>query len=161
MTRSLHEDYTIEGLNDMVLKIMKINKNAVVPQRATGGSAGMDLYACIDAPIVIPARGHATVPTGIAISIPAEYAAMIYARSGLAIKHGIGLLNSVGVVDSDYRGEIKIGLVNQFDEDYEIKPFERIAQMIIEPVAFPEIVECDTLDETVRGAGGFGSTGKL
>lgn len=161
MTRSLHEDYITEGLNDMVLKIMKTNKNAVVPHRATGGSAGMDLYACIDEPIVIPARGHATIPTGIAISIPTEYAAMIYARSGLAIKHGIGLLNSVGVVDSDYRGEIKIGLVNQFDEDYEIKPFERIAQMIIEPIALPEIVECDTLDETVRGAGGFGSTGKL
>ncbi len=145
----------------MTLKIMKTNENAIVPKRATSGSAGMDLYACIEESIIIPARGHATVPTGIAISIEPQYAAMIYARSGLAIKHGIGLLNSVGVVDSDYRGEIKVGLVNQFDEDYEIKPNERIAQLVIQPVEAPDIIECDTLDDTKRGDGGFGSTGKL
>lgn len=144
----------------MNLKIMKMSDKAIVPHRATVGSAGMDLCACIDEPVVIPARGHATIPTGIAISIEPEYAAMIYARSGLAIKHGIGLLNSVGVVDSDYRGEIKVGLVNQFDEDYEIKPNERIAQMVIHPIALPEIIECDSLDDTDRGEGGFGSTGK-
>ncbi|MEG0979280.1 MAG: dUTP diphosphatase [Oscillospiraceae bacterium] len=145
----------------MILKIMKTSEKAVVPQRATNGSAGMDLYACIDEPITIPARGYAKIPTGIAISIEPDYAAMIYARSGLAIKHGIGLLNSVGIVDSDYRGEIIVGLVNQFDVDYEIKPLERIAQMVIQPVASPEVVECDSLDDTQRGAGGFGSTGKL
>jgi len=145
----------------MVLKIMKVNENAIIPHRATNGSAGMDLYACIEEPVIIPARGHTTIPTGISIAISREYAAMIYARSGLAIKHGIGLLNSVGVVDSDYRGEIKVGLVNQFDEDYEIKPNERIAQMIIQPIALPQIMECDTLDDTQRGTGGFGSTGKM
>lgn len=145
----------------MILKIMKTNKNATIPNRATTGSAGMDLCACIDEPITIPARGHAVVPTGIAISIPQDFVAMVYARSGLAIKHGIGLLNSVGVIDSDYRGEIRVGLVNQFDKDYEIQPNERIAQLIIQPIATPEIVECDSLDDTQRGSGGFGSTGKI
>lgn len=140
---------------------MKTNKNATIPNRATTGSAGMDLCACIDEPITIPARGHAVVPTGIAISIPQDFVAMVYARSGLAIKHGIGLLNSVGVIDSDYRGEIRVGLVNQFDKDYEIQPNERIAQLIIQPIATPEIVECDSLDDTQRGSGGFGSTGKI
>ena len=86
---------------------------------------------------------------------------MVYARSGLAIKHGIGLLNSVGVIDSDYRGEIKVGLINQFDKDYEIQPNERIAQLIIQPISHPEIIECDTLGDTQRGSGGFGSTGKM
>ncbi len=145
----------------MILKVMKVHKDAIIPQHATQGSAGMDLYACIDNPIIIPARGHAIIPTGIAISLSSDYAAMIYARSGLAIKHGIGLLNSVGVIDSDYRGEIKVGLVNQFDTDYEIQPGERIAQMIIQPVAHPQILECDSLDDTQRGSGGFGSTGKM
>ncbi|NCC87309.1 MAG: dUTP diphosphatase [Clostridia bacterium] len=145
----------------MVLKIMKVHKNAVVPHRATNGSAGMDLCACIEEPVIIPARGHAIIPTGIAISIPREFAAMVYARSGLAIKHGISLLNSVGVIDSDYRGEIKIGLINQFDEDYEIKPNERIAQLVIHPIDLPQIMKCDSLDDTQRGTGGFGSTGKI
>ena len=145
----------------MILKIMKINKNAIIPNHATVGSAGMDLCACINEPVTIPARGHAIIPTGIAISIPQNYAAMVYARSGLAIKHGIGLLNSVGVIDSDYRGEIKVGLVNQFDKDYEIQPNERIAQLIIQPISHPEIIECDTLGDTQRGSGGFGSTGKM
>lgn len=145
----------------MILKIMKINKNAIIPNHATAGSAGMDLCACIDEPIIISARGRAIIPTGIAISIPQSYAAMVYARSGLAIKHGIGLLNSVGVIDSDYRGEIKVGLVNQFDKDYEIQPNERIAQLIIQPISHPEIIECDTLGDTQRGSGGFGSTGKM
>ena len=145
----------------MVLKIMKVHKNAIIPHRATNGSAGMDLCACIEEPIIIPAQGNAIIPTGIAISIPREYAAMIYARSGLAIKHGIGLLNSVGVIDSDYRGEIKVGLINQFNEDYEIKPNERIAQLIVHPIDLPQIMECDSLDNTQRGVGGLGSTGKI
>ena len=102
----------------------------------------------------------AVIPTGIAIGLDnPEYAAFIYARSGLAIKHGIGLLNSVGVIDSDYRGEICVGVIKQTDPEYTIQPFERIAQMVIQPVALPEIVEVENLDETDRGAGGFGSTG--
>ncbi len=143
------------------LKIMKIRDNAKIPQRATGGSAGLDLCACLDKPVSIPGRGHVTIPTGIAIALPnPELAAFVFARSGLAIKHGIGLLNSVGVIDSDYRGEICVGLINQFDEPYEIMPGERIAQMIVMSVSLLPVLEADSLDETERGAGGFGSTGR-
>ncbi|MCR4615550.1 MAG: dUTP diphosphatase [Clostridiales bacterium] len=143
------------------LKITSVRAGAVIPERATSGSAGLDLRACIDEPVRVPARGHAVIPTGLAIALPSpDYAAMIFARSGLAIKHGLGLLNGVGVVDSDYRGEIAVGLVNVFDEDYLIEPGERIAQMIIMPVSSMPIEVVDALDKTERGAGGFGSTGK-
>ncbi len=143
-----------------MFKVMKLKENAIVPKRATKGSAGVDLCACLDEPLTIKGRGHALVPTGIAIAIPEGYAAMLHARSGLAIKHGLGLLNGVGVVDSDYRGEVCVGLVNNFDEDYTIQPGERIAQLVLTPVALFEIEECSSLDETERGTGGFGSTGK-
>ena len=142
------------------LKIKKVRENAKIPTRATSGSAGMDLYACIDEPITLKKGDKAIIPTGIAIGLDdPHYAAFIYARSGLAIKHGIGLLNSVGVIDSDYRGEICVGVIKQTDPEYTIQPFERIAQMVIQPVALPEIVEVQELDDTDRGAGGFGSTG--
>ena len=142
------------------LKIKKVRENAKIPTRATVGSAGMDLYACIDEPITLKKGDKAVIPTGIAIGLQnPQYAAFIYARSGLAIKHGIGLLNSVGVIDSDYRGEICVGVIKQTDPEYTIEPFERIAQMVIKPVELPEIVEVDDLDDTDRGAGGFGSTG--
>lgn len=142
------------------LKIKKVRENAKIPTRATTGSAGMDLYACIDEPITLKKGDKAIIPTGIAIGLQdPHYAAFIYARSGLAIKHGIGLLNSVGVIDSDYRGEICVGVIKQTDPEYTIEPFERIAQMIIEPVELPEIIEVNDLDDTDRGAGGFGSTG--
>ena len=142
------------------LKIKKVRENAKLPTRATEGSAGMDLYACIDEPITLKKGDKAVIPTGIAIGLQdPHFAAFIYARSGLAIKHGIGLLNSVGVIDSDYRGEICVGVIKQTDPEYTIEPYERIAQMVIEPVELPEIVEVDSLDDTDRGAGGFGSTG--
>lgn len=142
------------------LKIKKVRENAKIPTRATEGSAGMDLYACIDEPITLKKGDKAIIPTGIAIGLDdPHFAAFIYARSGLAIKHGIGLLNSVGVIDSDYRGEICVGIIKQTDPEYTIEPFERIAQMVIEPVKLPEIVEVENLDDTDRGAGGFGSTG--
>lgn len=144
----------------MQLKIKKVRENAKIPTRGTEGSAGLDLYACIDEPILLKRGETALIPTGIAIALDdIHYAAFIYARSGLAVKHGIGLLNSVGVVDSDYRGEIHVGVINQIEEPYEIQPFERIAQMVIKPVEIPEIAECDDLDATDRGTGGFGSTG--
>ncbi len=143
------------------LKIKKVRENARLPFRATAGSAGMDLYACIDEPIELIPGGTAVIPTGIAISLPGpEYAAFIFARSGLAIKHGIGLLNSVGVIDSDYTGEVCVGVINQIQESYTVNPYERIAQMVIMPVKIPQIEEVDKLDETERGSGGFGSTGK-
>ena len=130
------------------------------PFYATSGSAGMDLSACIDEPVVIKKGEIKMISTGIAISLPSnEYVAYIYARSGLACKKGICLANSVGVVDSDYRGEIKCGLINLSNEDFTVNHGDRIAQLVIAPVAIAEIEECETLDETQRGAGGFGSTG--
>lgn len=143
-----------------MLKVKKLKENAVLPKRATDGSAGADLYACINKPITLKSGEHTVIPTGIAIAVDKGYAALIYARSGLAIKHGIGLLNAVGVVDSDYRGEVCVGIINQFSEEYTIEPNERIAQLVITPVITEEIVECESLDDTARGEGGFGSTGK-
>lgn len=145
----------------MNIDIKKLREGAIIPKRATPGSAGADLYACMDNPITLKKGEKAVIPTGIAIAIPDNnYAAFIFARSGLAIKHGIGLLNSVGVIDSDYRGEICVGVINQLEEEYTIAPGERIAQMVIMPVALPSFTECDELDPTQRGEGGFGSTGK-
>lgn len=145
----------------MLLKIKKLSENAIIPKAATGGSAGMDLYACIDEDIVIKPGERALVPTGIAIALESNaYVAYIYARSGLAIKSGITLSNCVGVVDSDYRGEVKVGLINLSDKEYTVSSGERIAQMVIAPVIMPEIEEVEELDETERNAGGFGSTGK-
>ena len=143
------------------MKIKKVREGAKVPQRATGGSAGLDLCACIDAPLTLEGGETALIPTGVAIALPsAEYGAFVFPRSGIAIKHGIGLLTSVGVIDSDYRGEIMVGVINQVKESYTIEPGERIAQMVIMPVSTMPVVEVDELDETARGAGGFGSTGK-
>lgn len=145
----------------MEIKIKKIKENAKLPTRATEGSAGMDLYACIEESITINPRELKIIPTGIALALPNnEVAAFLYARSGLGVKHGICLSNGVGVIDSDYRGEICVGLCNVSDKSYTIKPFERVAQMVIAPVIIPEIIETDNLNPTHRGQGGFGSTGK-
>lgn len=143
------------------LKIKKLRENAKIPVRATPGSAGMDLCACIDSPLTLSGGEKALIPTGIAIALPSpELGAFVFARSGLAIKHGIGLLNGVGVIDSDYRGEVCVGVINQLSEPYTIEPGERIAQLVIMPVSLIPPVEAVELDETERGAGGFGSTGK-
>lgn len=143
------------------LKIKKLRENAKIPVRATPGSAGMDLCACIDSPLTLGGGEKALIPTGIAIALPSpELGAFVFARSGLAIKHGIGLLNGVGVIDSDYRGEVCVGVINQLSEPYTIEPGERIAQLVIMPVSLIPPVEAGELDETERGAGGFGSTGK-
>lgn len=149
------------GVKIMKLQIKKVRENGKVPQRATSGSAGLDLCAAIDEPITLKGGETALLPTGIAIALPsAEYGAFVFARSGLAVKHGIGLLNSVGVIDSDYRGEIMVGIINQIDEEYTVQPGERIAQMVIMPVSMMPAVEVEELSETERGDGGFGSTGK-
>ncbi len=145
-----------------ILKIKKVRENAKLPTRATNGSAGLDLYACIDEPITLNKGDKVVVPTGIALGLDdPHYAAFIHSRSGLAIKHGLALLNSVGVIDSDYRGEVCVGIIKLTEEPYTIQPFERIAQMVIKPVELPEIVEVQDLDDTDRGAGGFGSTGRI
>lgn len=145
----------------MQLKIRRLDERAVLPERGTVGSAGLDLRALLDEPLTVPAGGRVCVPTGIAIGLPgAETVGLVYARSGLAVKHGLALSNGVGVIDSDYTGEIRVGLVNLSDVPYTIQPGERIAQLVITPVLLPELVETDHLDETARGSGGFGSTGK-
>ena len=145
----------------MELKIKKLREGAHIPKRATNGSAGMDLYACIEQPITLEPGQLAIVPTGIAIELPdSSCAALLYARSGLGVKHGICLSNGVGVIDSDYRGEVCAGLCNVSDKPYVIEPNERVAQMVIAPVFTPDIVEADELSDTQRGAGGFGSTGR-
>lgn len=142
------------------LKIKKVNENAVIPHRATEGSAGLDLCACIDEPLTLGGGETALIPAGLAIALPsAQYGAFVFARSGLSIKHGIGLLNAVGVIDSDYRGEIKVGVINQVKEPYTIQPGERIAQLVVMPVSTMPVEEAESLDETERGSGGFGSTG--
>ena len=121
----------------------------------------MDLYACIDSSVVINPGDLVTIPTGIAIQLPSgDFMANIYARSGLGIKHGICLSNGVGVVDSDYRGEVCVGLCNVSNKPYTIEPNERIAQMVIAPVSLMNVKEVSSLEDTVRGEGGFGSTGK-
>ena len=145
----------------MNIKIKKLKDNAIIPTRGTTGSAGMDLYACIDNEITIAPNQLKIIPTGIAIALPSsDVAAFLYARSGLGVKHGICLSNGVGVVDSDYRGEICVGLCNVSSEPYTISKNERIAQMVIAPVVMAEFTEAEELDETLRGEGGFGSTGK-
>ncbi len=145
----------------MQLKIKKLKDNARIPKRATDGAAGMDLYACIPEAITLAPGQLAVIPTGIAIELPDNTcAAFLYARSGLGVKHGICLANGVGVIDSDYRGEICAGLCNVSDKPYTIEPDERVAQMVIAPVLTPEIVEVAQLGDTERGTGGFGSTGK-
>ena len=139
----------------------KIGSDIPLPFYATPGSAAMDLHACMEAAVVIPAGGRKVIPTGIAIALPsAEYVALVFARSGLGIKHGIALSNGVGVIDSDYRGEIRVGLTNLSDTPYTVQPGDRIAQLAVMPVVQAELERVDSLDDTGRGTGGFGSTGK-
>lgn len=139
----------------------KIGTDIPLPRFATAGAACMDLYACIDQPVTLAAGERRLIPTGIAIALPsAEYVALVFARSGLGIKHGIALSNGVGVIDSDYRGEIRVGLTNLSDTPYTVRPGDRIAQLAVMPVVQAELERVDSLDETGRGTGGFGSTGK-
>lgn len=149
---------------EIELKIKRIEHEGVaihLPKRGTAGSAGMDLYAAISAPVTIAPGELVKIPTGVAIGLPGpETVGLIYARSGLAVKHGIALSNSVGVIDSDYRGELIVGLCNLSSTAYTIEPEERIAQLVIAPVTIANIVQTDDLDETGRSSGGFGSTGR-
>ena len=148
----------------MVLKVKavssKIGSDIPLPYYATPGSAAMDLHACLDGPVVIPAGGRSVIPTGIAIALPSpDYVALVFARSGLGIKHGVAPANCVGVIDSDYRGEVMVGLQNSGSSDFTVQPGDRIAQLMVTPVVQATIQMVDELDETQRGAGGFGSTG--
>ena len=139
----------------------RIGTDIPLPRFATAGAACMDLYACTDAPVVLSAGERRLIPTGIAIALPsADYVALVFARSGLGIKQGVCLANGVGVIDSDYRGEIGVGLVNLGDTPYTVQPGDRIAQLMVTPVVQPVVVPVQELDETARGHGGFGSTGR-
>ncbi|BCJ85317.1 deoxyuridine 5'-triphosphate nucleotidohydrolase [Effusibacillus dendaii] len=120
----------------------------------------MDLAACIEEPVTIPAKGRRKIPTGIAIELPSpQFVGLVFPRSGISTKHGINLANSVGVIDSDYRGEIQCVLVNQEDTDYTIQPGERIAQLVLMPVVQADVQIVEELNPTDRGSSGFGSTG--
>ena len=139
----------------------KIGKDIPYPFYATAGAAAMDLCACVDAPVEVAPRALVSIPTGIAIALPsADYVALVFARSGLGIKHGVVPGNCVGVIDSDYRGEIMVGLYNSGESEYTVQPGDRIAQLMVTPVVQADVELVDELDETERGAGGFGSTGK-
>ena len=147
----------------MVLKYKKVRPGAALPGRATPGSAAADLRAvCGDEGVTLQPMGRAVIPTGIAVELPGpEYVALVFARSGLAVKNVLTLSNGVGVIDSDYRGEVHVALANHGQQPYVIQPGERVAQMAVVPVARAVLQEVDELGGTARGEGGFGSTGKL
>lgn len=146
-------------INTTRIRFKKLREKAQVPQYGTEYAAGADLYACLEESLTIPAGQTAFVPTGLAMEIPEGLVGLVYARSGLACKKGLAPANKVGVIDSDYRGEIMVALYNHSQEAVTIDAGERVAQMVIAPYVFAEYEETQELEDTSRGAGGFGSTG--
>ena len=141
----------------MTLRFKRIHPDAVLPAYAHPSDAGMDVRSVAD--LVIPAGGRALVPTGLVAIIPPMYEIQVRPRSGLALKHGVTVLNTPGTIDSGYRGEIGVILANFGDKDFSVSKGDKVAQLVFAPVVQPEVEETDTIDETDRGAGGFGSTG--
>jgi dUTP pyrophosphatase len=142
------------------VQVRRLRPDAIVPHYQTAKASGMDLHAAIDEPMQAAPGVSVVVPTGLAMAIPDGYEGQVRPRSGLARRHTISLTNSPGTIDADYSGEILILLINHGREPFTIKPGERIAQLVIAPVVQAELVEVETLPETARGAGGFGSTGR-
>ncbi len=142
------------------MKIQRIRDNAILPEYQTDGAAGFDFHAANEQPLLIKSGKAVTVPTGIAVEIPRGYELQVRARSGLAFKYNIGLVNGVGTIDSDFRGEISIRLINLGSEDFIIEPDMRIAQGVVAKYERINWQEVDKLSETTRGAAGFGSTGQ-
>lgn len=142
------------------VRIKKLDEKATIPTYGSEFAAGADLYACLDAPLTINPHETILIHTGVAMEIPTGFAGLIYARSGIASKRGLAPANKVGVVDSDYRGEIMVALHNHSNIPQTIESGERIAQLVIAPYVVADFVLSDELDDTDRGAGGFGSTGK-
>ena len=142
------------------IRVKKLVPNAVLPTYGTNEAAGADLYACLEEAVSIAPGEICWVGTGIALEVPKGCAGLIYARSSLGVKRGLAPANKVGVIDSDYRGEIRVVLLNHSNQVQTVFPGERIAQLIITPVLTPAYEEVDELSDTVRGVGGFGSTGK-
>lgn len=144
----------------MKINIKKLNEKAIIPTYGSVYSAGADLYALTDEEVVIQPGQTAFIHTGLATEIPEGYVGLVYARSGLACKQGLAPANKVGVIDSDYRGELVVALFNQSGEAKKVKYGDRIAQLVIAPYLKCEFIESEELSDTTRGAGGFGSTGK-
>ena len=142
------------------IRVKKLHPNAVLPTYGSVEAAGADLYACLEEAVTIQPGGIYWVPTGIALEVPKGCAGLVYARSSMGAKRGLAPANKVGVVDSDYRGEIRVVLLNHSAEPQTLQPGERVAQFVITPVLQPQYEEVEDLTETGRGAGGFGSTGK-
>lgn len=140
--------------------VKKLREGAVLPTFGSNEAAGADLYACLEHDVTIAPGETVFVPTGLAMELPRGYAGLIYARSGLACKRGLAPANKVGVVDSDYRGEFIVALHNHGTQPQTISHGERIAQLVVTPVLIPEYIEVETLSDTQRGTGGFGSTGR-
>ncbi len=141
------------------LRFVKLRPDAVAPRYMSAGAAGLDLASAADGPIELPPGGRAAVPTGLAFEIPPGFEGQVRPRSGLARKFGIGLPNAPGTIDSDYRGEVMVLLVNLGAEPYVVRPGDRVAQLVIAPVVQAEIEEVAALSDTARGGGGFGHTG--
>ncbi len=142
------------------IRVMKLSPNAILPTYGSVEAAGADLYACLEESVTIQPGETAWIPTGIALEVPKGCAGLIYARSSMGVKRGLAPANKVGVIDSDYRGEIRVVLLNHGKTPQTVAHAERVAQMLITPVLTPEYTLVDALDETQRGTGGFGSTGK-
>lgn len=142
-----------------MIRVKKLKQGAVLPTYGSAGAAGADLYACLEADVVIAPGQTAFIPTGLAMEIPRNCAGLIYARSGLACKRDLAPANKVGVVDSDYRGEFMVALHNHGSQSQTVSHGDRIAQLVITPVLTPGYCEAEALSDTMRAAGGFGSTG--
>jgi len=142
------------------IKVKKLNPNAILPTYGSAQAAGADLYACLEEAVTIEPQETFWVPTGIALEVPRGCAGLIYARSSMGAKRGLAPANKVGVIDSDYRGEIRVVLFNHSKETQTVSPGERVAQLLITPVITPVYEEAEDLSDTARGSGGFGSTGK-
>lgn len=143
----------------MKINVKKLNEKAIMPTYGSEYAAGADLYACIDSEVTVAPHATVMIPTGIALELPVGYAGFIYARSGLASKRNLAPANKVGVVDCDYRGEVKVALHNHGETAQTVAVGERVAQLVVAPYITAQFVEADELSDTVRGAGGFGSTG--
>lgn len=142
------------------IKVKRLREGAVIPTYGTEFSAGADLYACLDEAVTIEPGETKAIPTGIAVELPAGTAGLVFARSSLGTKRGLAPANKVGVIDSDYRGEMMVVLHNHGKVTQQIAPGERVAQLLVVPVFTPGFIEAEELSDTLRGAGGFGSTGK-
>lgn len=144
-----------------MIHIKLLSPLAKIPSYATPGASACDVCAAIESPVTIPSGEIRLIPAGFALDgAPDNVTILLFARSGLAVKHGIALANGVGVIDADYRGEVKVGLINQSSSDHTVEPGERIAQMMFVPIIRPQLTEVDEITETERGDGGFGHTGR-